>query len=49
MASFSKQILVCANCDYFNNTEFGSIAFEMIKQKCNELFFQKYLSHPTLI
>lgn len=43
------EISSCADYDYLNNAEFGSKAFEMIKQKYNELFFQKYLSHPTLI
>lgn len=36
---FFKAVLGGADCDYFNDAEFGSMAFEMIKQKCNTLFF----------
>lgn len=37
-----------ADYDYLNNAEFGSTAFEMIKQKYNELFFQKIFKSPYL-
>lgn len=39
LSFFFKAVLGSADCDYFNDAEFGSMAFEMIKQKCNTLFF----------
>lgn len=44
-ARFCKQVLGCADFDSFNKVEFGSLAFEITKQKWNELFFQKDLIH----
>lgn len=48
-SQFFRQVLGCADYDYLNNVEFGSMTFDMTKQKCNRFVFQNYVIPPTLI